>query len=112
MRTVGQIGRLRDRVSIATPTRTDDGEGGSVVTATTATPTRLPAEVRTLTARERFQAASSEVEVTHVVTLRAHPGVGPQTRLLWGARVLELVGVPIEHEHGRWLECPCVERYR
>jgi SPP1 family predicted phage head-tail adaptor len=107
-----RVGLLRERVSIVNTARTDDGEGGGVATPAVVAPERLAAQVRSLNGRERLQAASSEVEVTHVVTLRAHPAIGPHTQLLWGTRELEVVGPPVEHDHGRWFECFCVERYR
>lgn len=103
-------GVLRDRVTIATLTRADDGEGGSVVTTPALTAARVPAQVRSLRSDERLAGAGTETEATHVVTIRAVPGVGRRTRFTWGTRVLDMVGPPIEQQHGRVYECLCVER--
>lgn len=102
---------MRDRVTLAHETRVDDGDGGSVVSVTPlAAGARIAAEVRSATARERLQPDGTETIATHVVTLRAVPGVGPTTRVTWGARVLQVIGTPDLRDHGRVLVCTCAER--
>lgn len=103
-------GRLDQAVTLSRPTRTPDGEGGFVTPQQPLAPTRVYAAVEALRGQERLQAAGLEVAVTHRVLLRWHPQVTEHTRITWGTRVLEVVGVPAEIGRRHLLECLAVER--
>lgn len=103
-------GRMDERVTLSGPTRSDDGEGGTTSEYGPLVPAVVPAAIESLRGVERFQAASSETTVTHKVLIRWHPDVTARTRMTWGARVLEVVGPPVEVGRRRLLECYCAER--
>lgn len=103
-------GRLDQVVTLSGPVRTPDGQGGHVVTVEPLTPSRVAASVEALRGQERLQAAGVDLSLTHRVLLRWHPQVTSATRIQWGARVLEVVGVPAEVGRRQLLECLAAER--
>jgi SPP1 family predicted phage head-tail adaptor len=100
------IGKLRHRVTLATPgDPVPDGDGGATVTWTTLA-ARRAASVQPATAHalERLMAKTTETIATHIVTVRYLPGVTTKTRVTFhdGAtdRLLYVAGVfDLEERH-------------
>lgn len=87
-----QSGRLRERVAIQTATVTQNTSGEEIsswATATTVWAQILPGAVS-----ERFSAAAGQraSEITHTVRIRYRSDITPKKRLLWGMRILEILG--------------------
>lgn len=103
-------GRLDQFVLLSGPVRTPDGQGGRVTEYVPLQPSRVSAAVEAIRGTERLQAAGLDLEVSHRVLMRWHAQVTAATRITWGARVLEVVGVPAEIGRRDLLECLCAER--
>jgi len=100
-------GRLRHRVEIQNPTATPDAQGGQ--TLAYATVERAWAAIEPVGARDRWATAQMQVWVTHNVTLRYTPTVTMASRLLHGARVLNIVQLTNVDERNRELRLLCAE---
>lgn len=104
-----RAGLLRNRVTIQTPTETDDGQGGITVVWSGVLDTY--AEIQPLTSRERLQTGQLDGGVTHKVTMRYNPTVNAKSRILFGARILYPIGSPINlDERNREITLTCEER--
>ena len=84
-------GKLRQRVTIQELVRTDDGYGG--ITETWQDVATVWAAVEPLRGNERYRAQQVQSELSHKVTMRYRAEIKPQTRLLYGVRVLEIEAV-------------------
>lgn len=105
------IGALRDRLTLETPVRSDDGGGGAAVTWTAVAD--LWGAVRPITGDERLRADAVTGRVTHQVWIRHRDDVVPAMRFRAGARILDIVAVlDARSDSGRRgrLQCLCEER--
>jgi SPP1 family predicted phage head-tail adaptor len=103
-----RIGALRDRLTLETPVRSDDGGGGATITWTTVAD--LWGAVRPITGDERLRADAVTGRVTHQVWIRHRPDVVPAMRFTQGARILDIVAVLDPGRRDR-LQCLCEERH-
>lgn len=99
------IAPLRARVRLESPARTDDNLGGAAISWTNEG--SVWAEVSTIgSARsEAFDAAPSVASFR--VEMRARSDVRAGWRVVWGARVLSIVGV--RNDGGARIELACEE---
>jgi SPP1 family predicted phage head-tail adaptor len=105
------IGALRDRLTLQSPNRADDGGGGAVVTWDTVA--ELWAYVRPISGDERLRHDAVTARVTHEVWIRYRANVVPAMRFTDGARILDIVAVlDPASDPGRRdrLQCLCEER--
>ena len=103
-----QAGPLRHRITIETPTETQDTFGAAV--ATWATFAERWAAIEPLTGREFFAAQQINAEVSHTIRLRYVAGVTTKMRVAFGARHFDLAAVRNLDERGIELELLAVER--
>lgn len=98
-----QAGKLRERVTIQTVTRTSDGGGGfTEAWANTAT---VWARVEPLTGREAFEAMQVASTMSHRVVIRKRT-VTPQQRVIWKGKTLRINAVrPDEIDEAVELYC-------
>jgi SPP1 family predicted phage head-tail adaptor len=103
------VGSLRHRVTLQTPTSAADGDGG--YTDTWATLVTVWASVVPATARdlERAVAGTVQSSATHLVTIRYLAGVTTKTRVLFGTRTLQVTGVQNPEERNISLVLVCQE---
>jgi SPP1 family predicted phage head-tail adaptor len=101
------IGALRERLTLQSPSRADDGGGGAVVTWEPVA--ELWASVRPISGDERLRHDAVTARVTHEVWIRYRADVVPAMRFATGARILDIVAVlaPDRRHH---LQCLCEER--
>ena len=106
------IGSLRHHVRLENPTETADLDGGVTTTWTMLSPGVVPASIEPATASrmERLMAGTVVANVTHLVMLRYHPSVTIRTRLVFGSRILQVVGRQDPFERHEVLYLACVEQ--
>jgi len=100
-------GKLRHVVEIQEATRARTASGGFEFTWSKVTERR--ASIAPLRGREYFEAAQSQGELTHKVTMRPYDGLTGQHRLKFGTRILETVSVIDAEERGRMMVVMCRE---
>jgi SPP1 family predicted phage head-tail adaptor len=103
-----RAGRLRSPVTIQSRTVTTDTEGNSVVAWATAR--REMAAVETRSAAEVLTAGQLEQDIVHVLTFHHPSAVTHESRVLLGARVLDVRTVYNVDEQNRMVQALCVER--
>jgi SPP1 family predicted phage head-tail adaptor len=101
------IGALRERLTLQSPSRADDGGGGAVVTWNTVT--ELWAAVRPISGDERLRHDAVTARVTHEVWIRHRADVVPTMRFTAGPRILDIVAVLAPDRRHR-LQCLCEEK--
>ncbi len=101
------IGALRERLTLQSPSRADDGGGGAVVTWNAVA--ELWAAVRPISGDERLRHDAVTARVTHEVWIRHRADVVPAMRFAAGARILDIVAVLAPDRRDR-LQCLCEER--
>ena len=101
------IGALRERLTLESPSRADDGGGGAVVTW--ATVADVWAAVRPISGDERLRHDAVTARVTHEVWIRHRGDVVPAMRFTAGARILDIVAVLAPARRDR-LQCLCEEQ--
>jgi SPP1 family predicted phage head-tail adaptor len=89
-------GRMRERVTIQSPTGSQSAMGGSSLTYTDAA--TVWASVDGISSRDVMQAMQANVIVTHRVRIRYYPGITVDHRLQWRGRSFEIASV-IEREN-------------
>lgn len=67
------------------------------------------ASVEPLTGREYYENRATQGEVTHKVTMRYRAGIGPEQRIVFRSRNLEIVSVRNIEERDRLLVLDCRE---
>ena len=82
---------MRHRVVIQTVTQTPDGAGGFTENWTTAA--TVWASIQPANGRERWVAGQMETHVTHRIECRYNSAITTAMRILWGARVFDVVEV-------------------
>lgn len=100
------IGALRERLTLQSPSRAADGGGGAVVTWNDVA--ELWASVRPISGDERLRHDAVTARVTHEVWIRHRADVVPAMRFVTGPRILDIVAVlgPDRRHH---LQCLCKE---
>lgn len=102
------IGKLRDRLTLEMPARSDDGGGGATVTWVPLVD--VWGALRPITGDERLRADAVTGRVTHQVWIRHRTDVVPAMRFRTGARILDIVAVLDSGPSDRLL-CLCEERH-
>jgi head-tail adaptor len=89
------LGQNRNIVLVEHPTTTADADGGYTTTYVPSTPHEWHCRFAPATTRdfERFAGGTVTAQATHVLRGRFHPGMTTQSRLRYGARVLNVVSV-------------------
>jgi SPP1 family predicted phage head-tail adaptor len=100
-------GRLRYRITIQQAVATLNSFGDAVLSWSEFA-TRW-ASVEPLSGRELWQAQQVAADVTHRVSLRRLDGVTPKMRVLFGARVLNIIFVRNVESRSIGLELLCQE---
>ncbi len=101
-------GRLRERVTIETPTRTPDGAGGAAVgwsVLATVAAEVISFKGATLVAGER-----EEAREPYRVVIRYRDDVTAEMRLRWRGRVLDISSRHDPDGQRRWLAIDCEVR--
>jgi len=91
-----RAGALRFRVTLEEPSQvTTDSDGGRTKTWQPLTPSQVWCSIAPATARqlERVAAGTVTSTATHVVSMRFHAGVTTKTRVTFGDRQFQVVGV-------------------
>ncbi len=102
-----RIAELRHKIQIQEPERTEDGGGGAEIVWRIVAD--VWAKVEPVSGREEVNADKRRGQISHKLTIRWRPGMGPVQRLVHGGRVLEILSVYDPGERRRWLACACVE---
>tara|TARA_Y100000310_G_scaffold26152_1_gene24949 strand:- start:64 stop:399 length:336 start_codon:yes stop_codon:yes gene_type:complete len=102
-----RAGDLRHSVIIQTPTLTQDAVGGQ--DTSWATHATVWAELKPISGQEYLDPRSVQAEVSHQVRIRYLSTVTPDMRLLYGARVFEIVAVMDVDTRGREMLLNCKE---
>lgn len=101
-----EAGKLRERVTVQSPTEATNSLGETVVTwATLAT---VWASVEGVTAREALTAGQQEVTITHKVRMRYLASLTHQMRFVWRGRTLQIISL-LEHDNRSVHEAICTE---
>lgn len=105
-----KAGELRDYVHLQKPTYTTD-DAGAVMPTVWTTQASVWAKVDPLSDSMSAQAAQAFGSISHRVTIRYYPGITSGWRILFGTRVLDVVGPPrdVEERHV-YMELRCDER--
>jgi SPP1 family predicted phage head-tail adaptor len=88
---ITEVGRLRYQVILQTQGGTADGMGG--VTATWSNTATIWADIMPASASERTQADKVIGDITHKIIVRHRSITSPNMRILFGARVFNIVSV-------------------
>lgn len=106
------IGSLRHYVRLENPTETADLDGGVTTTWAMLTPGVVAASIEPATASrmERLMAGTVIANVTHLVVIRYHASVTSRSRLVFGTRILQVVGRQNPFERNEVLYLACVEQ--
>lgn len=102
-----KAGDLRHKVQIQTPTEATDSQGGAEFTW--ATVASVWAAIEPLSSREQSYQATIQVVATHRVTLRYTALLTNRSRLLYGARIFEIISRVNAEERGEQLVLICNE---
>lgn len=100
------IGKLRDRVSIQTRSKTTAANGETI--STYATVATRWAQVEEQGGQEITQANQQVAQKSVKVTLRYYSGLSAQHRFLFGSRVLNIQSVTADQDRV-WHTAMCVE---
>lgn len=90
------VGTLRHLVTLEGPgPAVPDGDGGFTRAWSPLSPSQMWASIMPATARdlERLVANTVQSTASHVITMRFHPQVNTQTRIVFGARTFQVNGV-------------------
>jgi SPP1 family predicted phage head-tail adaptor len=105
-------GLLRHSVVLANPgTPVQNSDGGFTDAWTALSPATVYAAIESATAARMERIANSTVtsNASHVVTLRYHPQVTTKTRVTFGTRTFQVVGVINEDEMNVLTRALCTE---
>lgn len=100
-------GRLRERVTVQTPSGNVNALGESVLTWSDST--AVWASVEGVSARESLAAGQQETTISHRVRMRYLPGLSANMRFSWRSRTLEIVSL-LEHGNRSEHEAICQEQ--
>lgn len=106
-------GRLAERLTLQASARTSDSQGGSTLAWADVSPkVSVPAQVRPLDTRERFQALQADTPATHEVIVRHRTDVTSAHRWRWEreGRFLRIISPPVNADERReYLTMVCGE---
>lgn len=103
-------GRLKHLVHIQEKTGTKDSSGHAKDEWQNVTDELVPADIKGLTGTQAVSRSGEYADATHRVEMRFFPGMTPQRRLLFGARVFDILYVSNIDERDRELYMICRER--
>lgn len=101
------IGRMRHRVILQRQATTQTLRGAQVFSWSDVA--MVWAEVRSPSARERVAGDLEVAQATHLVVMRRRADTTSVNRVLWGTRVLSVLGVLDVDNRGRFQTLECVE---
>lgn len=104
-----RAGRLRNQVTIQTPTETRSGTSGQVVKSW-ATLATVWAGIEPLSGRELAQAGAEQSVSDFRIVLRYLSTVTNKCRVVFGSRVFEIQSVINRNERGADMELRCTEQ--
>ena len=91
-----RAGNLRHRVSIEEQADTPDGIGGfSVAWTAISGMGSVPAAIWPLSSKEQLDAMKLESVATHKIRIRYRSGITSKNRIVFGSRVFNILGNPI-----------------
>ena len=94
-----RAGTLRHRIAIQIETETPDGLGGFVLTWSDVSGlSSVPAAIWPLSSRESLDAMKLESVVSSKIRIRYTSGVTSKNRILFGTRIFNIQGNPINYE--------------
>lgn len=96
------IGPLRKRIMLQSPTRVSDGMGGHTVTF--ADEMEAWAAIWPTSANERIEGGQQVLTVSHRVRIRYRGGVHPSWRIRYGDRYFAIVGIVNKDERNQVLD--------
>jgi SPP1 family predicted phage head-tail adaptor len=67
------------------------------------------AEILTPSGEKFFGMDKFNAKVTHVVRIRWLDGITEKMRVMWGVRILNIVFISEDKDHGRWMWLNCLE---
>lgn len=105
-------GELRHWVTLQNPgAEVPDSEGGFTVTNVDLTPAQVYASIQPATARnlERIVANVEQSKASHIITIRYHPEVTTETRVVYGDRIFQVTGIQNPDERNIALLLACEE---
>lgn len=102
-----KIGKLRHWITIQSYTPTRDSFGAEVEHWQDVM--KVWASVEPLTGKEYFAAQEVNAEVSVKVIMRYSPGIQPEMRVIFGARVFEILAVMNTEERNKQLILLCKE---
>ena len=99
-------GNLRHRVSIQRQAETTDGMGGfSLIWSAISGMSAVPAAIWPLSSKEQLDSMKLESVATHRIRIRYRSGITSKDRIVFGSRVFNIIGAPIDfEERGRQLD--------
>lgn len=104
-----QAGKLRHRVSLQKPVKTQNPSTGAVVNSWEEI-AKPWAEVAPLSAREFVAAQATQSEVTTRITIRFRSDVTSKHRIVYAGKIFNIEGVLADDKSGRdYLTLPCSE---
>lgn len=102
-------GKLRHRVDIETKVKTPNGSGGSTLTWSAITASKIRAFIKPISGNERLQGMRLESDVTHRVFMRYRDDFTAADRINYNGRLMQIRAVLNIEERNQWLELYVVE---
>ena len=98
---------FRDRIAVQANHPTRDTDGAEIDNWTTQV--EAWASIEPLIGREYWGALSTQAELSHKIRMRYRAGIAPAMRILFGARVFDILSVKDVGERRRELVLMCSE---
>ena len=103
-------GRLRHKITIQTPGSGKDAFGVATKAPWVDVLPGIWAEVKPMSGRERWANEHTINNATHSIRIRHRNNITPEMRVLHGAKVYEITGIPIDpDERRKELILTCIE---
>lgn len=94
-----RAGKLRHRVAIQESVSTPDGIGGQTLSWQNKTGMgSIPAAIMPLTSKEQIDAMKLESVATNKIRIRYRTGITSKNRIVFGSRVFNILGAPINYD--------------
>ena len=91
-----RAGALRHKVDIQEQTETSDGMGGFTLSwASVSGMGSVPAAIWPLSSKEQLDAMKLESVITNKIRIRYRAGITSKNRMLFGSRIFNIKGAPI-----------------
>ncbi len=105
-------GDLRHVVSIQYPVEGSDGMGGFATSwADLPGLSAVRAAIWPSSANEQVKNGTVSAEITHRVKMRYRPGINHSMRIVFGNRILKIVGITSPEESNKELNLLCKEQF-